>query len=523
MCTQAAKKLLTFDQLFPQIGLVLAYFSITCIGRHGDIALANVLDDASKHLLDLHGDGYILGRGIAVSTLFMGHIVMPLRETYDYYYAAIDQSMVSGDKHQMLLSVGGVATTKFYCGEHLAEVDSYCSNAPEDFPFWEQDLRGGTFLIGCRQAARALQGKTWTDDAENVMTDDDHSTGDYLALVANNSSSADRPRVVYGSFMLLILYIFGHYDKAMQINNEIVPQMSCLWSIRTTRLVYFYASLTIIARLRENPQLKKREDELLEVVGKYKAQIVEWQSCCDANYLMWSLLIEAEMSEVEGDLQTSTQAYESAIDHAQLYDLNLELALALESQGGFFIRRGARRAAVALLKDAMAVYSRIGAAGKVEQMATKHEFLLSSFIGAETQDAAVQTMVNARDLDHRGIDAIEDNGHETDHAPIHTRDNGHHVWDGSGNTRPGVEREHSTTDLGLDVLDLTSILKFNQAISSELDIDKLLIKMTEIILSSAGSQANLLRIITESEGQWCVAASGDGDSISASVSVLPVV
>ena len=68
--------------------------------------------------------------------------------------------------------------------------------------------------------------------------------------------------------------------------------------------------------------------------------------------------------------------------------------------------------------------------------------------------------------------------------------------------------------LGLDVLDLQSILEFNQAISSELQIDRLLAQMTEIILESAGAQADFAAVIIEGESGWCIAASGTADNIS---------
>ena len=322
--------------------------------------------------------------------------------------------------------------------------------------------------------------------------------------------------MIYGSFMLMILYIFGHYDKAIEVSNEIVPQMSSLWSWRCTRVVYFYASLAIIARLREDPSLRDQQDDLLLIVDKYNAQIKEWQSHCDVNYLMWSLLIEAEVCEVRDQLHESTQAYEAAIDQAQLNDFNLELAIILESQSCFFVRRGARRAAVAMMKDAMAVYSRIGAAGKVEQLATRNEYLLSSFITVRTIDVAVQTETSVAvgtQLQLEGNERQETEAIGEEVAHDRTK-----AWISPGPERPGTTRRISQPDLGLDILDLTSILQFNQAISSELDVDKLLVKMTEIIITSAGSQADLVRIVTKDEERgWCIAASGNLDGHSATV------
>ena len=487
---------------------------VTCVARHADISFAVQIHDASTRLLEVYDCSYTIGRGLAVSALFMAHLRSPLRDNLELYYNAIDHSLISGDKHQMLLSVGGIAAIKLFCGEDLGEVDGYCSTAPEDFGDWTKDLRGGTTVIGCRQAARALQGKTWIDDPQNVMTDETHSTPDYLHFLSSQSSKAEWPRVIYGSYMLMVLFMYGHYDKATQVSNELIPQLNTLWSLRCTRLVYFYASLSIVARIRENPSLE-RQDDLLGIVEKYKAQIVEWQSYCDANYSMWSLLIEAEVCELRHEYHGAIQAYEAAIDHAQLFDFNLELALTLESQGEFFIRRGARRGAIATIKDSMAIYSRVGAAGKVNQIATKHEFLLSSFITVRTRDVGIQTESSVGDFGNTQFRIEENERQEIRELGEETASDRTKAWVSPMAYTGG---EASETSLGLDILDLTSILRFSQAISSELEIDKLLVKMTQIILESAGSQAGFACVVIRGEDGWSVAASGSSDSISATVS-----
>ncbi|KAL8875211.1 MAG: hypothetical protein Q9192_009085, partial [Flavoplaca navasiana] len=83
----------------------------------------------------------------------------------------------------------------------------------------------------------------------------------------------------------------------------------------------------------------------------------------------------------------------------------------------------------------------------------------------------------------------------------------------TGTSAPGVAEKGSrapgdVSGLGLDVLDLQSIMDFNQAISSELHIDRLLGKMTQIILESAGAQADLACVVIEGDGGWNMAAIG---------------
>ena len=307
--------------------------------------------------------------------------------------------------------------------------------------------------------------------------------------------------------MLMILYLFGHYDKATEVANELVPQLNVVWGLRSTRLVYLCAALAITARLREDPKLKAQEDDLISIAEKYKARIVEWQSHCDVNYRMWSLLIDAEIFELQGRYHDAIQVYETSSAHAQLLDFNLDLALILESQAGFFIRRGGKRAAVATMRDAMSVYSRIGATGKVNQIATKHEFLFASLGSIGYQDAAAQTEDNPFDFGEEPyqLDREKERFHDDRTAIDRTK-----AWLSPSFDDPGAAKDSLPEDIGLDILDLTNILNFSHAISSELDIDKLLIKMMEIIISSTGSQSDVSHIVTRSEGgeNWCVRVTG---------------
>jgi hypothetical protein len=72
------------------------------------------------------------------------------------------------------------------------------------------------------------------------------------------------------------------------------------------------------------------------------------------------------------------------------------------------------------------------------------------------------------------------------------------------------KRQNAENDLngfsvnGLDMLDLSSILESSQVLSSELNIDKLMAKMAEIILESTG--ASLCGIVVEdAQVEWSIA------------------
>lgn len=125
---------MTHPNTFSQVGLGFAYFALVCITRSEDLSFSLQMNNLSKQLLSEHGDSYTLGRGLAVSALFIAHLSMPMR--FDALEEAIDHSLVSGDKHVYLLSVGCIALQRLYFGDSLADIEAFCSVGAEDFGDW---------------------------------------------------------------------------------------------------------------------------------------------------------------------------------------------------------------------------------------------------------------------------------------------------------------------------------------------------------------------------------------------------
>lgn len=324
------------------------------------------------------------------------------------------------------------------------------------------DLRGGVFLTATRQVARSLQGKTYTESSEMVMSDEEHSMADYMEMIHARSSNVEKLQNIYNSLQMIPLYLYGHYQKGIQLSNEIVTSIHELWSMRISRLTIFYASLCLLAQFREGNSDQDRDAILLKV-RKYKAHIAQWEIECNANYCMWELLIEAELAEIEGRYGAAIQAYEAAIDHTQLHDFLLEQALAFELQGEFYIRRGARRAARATLKDSLAMYSRIGASGKVDQLTVKHEWVLRASTTIQTRDIAIQTADTIGELGNTQFRIEENERQETRNLGKETAGDRTQAWVTPAGTEDVAKiADPDVSDLGLDVLDLQSILEFNQ-------------------------------------------------------------
>ena len=127
---------MTHPSTFSQVGLGFSYFAFVCISRSEDPFFGLQLYDLSKQLLSQHRGPYTLGRGLLVSALFITHLCTPVREQFDALEEAIDHSIVSGDKHVYLLSVGSIALWRLYIGDDMAEIENFCSIGAEDFGDW---------------------------------------------------------------------------------------------------------------------------------------------------------------------------------------------------------------------------------------------------------------------------------------------------------------------------------------------------------------------------------------------------
>ena len=121
---------------FSQIGLGFGYFALVCICRNDDLPFGLQMHDLSKQLLTQYGDPYTLGRGLALSALFIAHLCTPMRQHFDALEEAIDHSLISGDKHVYLLSVGSIALRRLYIGDNMSDIENYCSIGAEDFGDW---------------------------------------------------------------------------------------------------------------------------------------------------------------------------------------------------------------------------------------------------------------------------------------------------------------------------------------------------------------------------------------------------
>ncbi|KAG9186027.1 hypothetical protein G6011_02583 [Alternaria panax] len=485
-----------------QVALAYVHLGTVAGGRFNMMNFAVDMGVIAKRIFQMFPeDYYTLGRGQTLQPMFLGHLEAPVGDLIPNLEGALQASLTAGDRILTLLNLGVQAHLRVMASYDVAELEAWIEETPLDMRNWQKDLRGGVFLMAARQYARALQGKTDTSNPSLLLSDHDHNEAGYIDFLETTASNPKRPKSIYLATKLPLLVLFGHYREAVALGEMLLPMLSSFWSERLNYSVRYYLSLAYMAVLRDEPKHSRRDEMLQHIQSTLKLL----EACCtvtDVNYRGWIHLLTAVLADINVDPPSALQNYEAAMEHSERHDFVLDEAFALELYTEWLVNKKAYRAARHSLKDCISTYRRMSAYGKANHFASRYEWLVHSSQSLTTVDQAVQTsIVDTGNTAFR----LEQNDHDhflgAETAVDRTQN-----W-----IVPETRRQESAPALhnglsavGLDMLDLSSILESSQVLSSELVVDKLMAKMSSILLESTGGTLCGI-VIEDSQIEWSIA------------------
>jgi signal transduction histidine kinase/CheY-like chemotaxis protein/tetratricopeptide (TPR) repeat protein len=521
---------------FPQASMAYVYLAMIAITRFTMMKFASEMGNIALAMMERWRDPYTMGRGFTTYSLFVGHIQTNIQQSLVQLEGALEYAIQAGDRISIILNFGMVGMMKFFGSENLVDLEAFLHYGCEEIPNWHLDTRGGTMAIATRQVCRALQGKTYTNEPLEIMSDAEHSSPLYKSWIKSTTKNSDRSLVFYEGLEIAPLFLFGHYERAVELGSSALTKAHTIWSARNTHFLMFMYGLSLAGSLWSKLQdplravsqgneshhldiqypekeLQKDAVTVLKEIKVFKKKIEDWQSFNDVNYLVWSTLMAAQIAEIEGDHGLAMKNYERSLDHAAAHNFTYEEALGNYLQAGFFLRTGSRRAAKSVLFEAIMLYRAFGATGVAKHIESEHILLLQGPTrNQRTADVAVQTDFagDSAEVQYQTLEGDDDDVRQETRALI-TETKGDRIgaWQG-GSARPDA----GSGLPALDMLDLTSILESSQVISSVLQVDQLLKTMCEIILQNCGGLATLAAIVVEDDDPigWSIAASGDPEN-----------
>ncbi|WP_089129831.1 AAA family ATPase [Tolypothrix sp. NIES-4075] len=263
---------------------------------------------------------------------------------------------------------------------------------------------------------------------------------------------------------LFLCYLFSEYDRAVESSTKAESYLPQPRATPSVALYYFYDSL---ARLAAYPGSSDRaQKEILKKVAFNQEIMKHWANYAPMNYLHKYHLVQAEMTRVLDRLFAAEEFYEQAIQGARENGYIQEEALAYELAAKHYLTRGREKFAQTYIKEAHYCYELWGATAKVRDLETRYPQFFS-----QSSNTASQTI-------------------------------------------PKVSK---TTSNNSDIpFDLAAVLKALQAISSEIELDRLLSSLMKILIENAGAQTGFL--ILENLGEWVIEAAcelNDGENVCA--------
>jgi predicted ATPase/signal transduction histidine kinase len=284
---------------------------------------------------------------------------------------------------------------------------------------------------------------------ETVMIPKHLQGGDFTALA-----------YVY-IYKLMLAYLFSNYTAALANITQAEQYLMAVLGMMPIPVFHFYAALTHLALLPE--QSASEQVETFAQVEIHQGKIEQWAQHAPMNYQHKWDLIEAEKQRVLGNKADAIEYYDRAISGAKAHQFIHEESLANELAAKFYLDWGKETIAGAYIIEAYYGYTRWGATAKVEHLTTLYPQLLAPIFRRETAAVKDRGNTDVSDLEMITID--------------------------------------STVYSSSEFLDLAAILKASQTIAEEIELDKLITTLLNIIIANAGADKCVLMLQTETQMQ----------------------
>jgi histidine kinase len=430
-------------------------FYATQLSQGGDIDRAYRHGRLAVKLADRFGDKSLICQIYQYAQVFVLHWKEPLYELLPALVHAYRQGTESGNRFYAATSALNLCIARFLAGDELGGLIADMKRYSDRMHQLRQPMLVKAHQIFERAAIRLHQGR---DDSASARADDEarrvqhyREANDAAMLHAHHYCKA------------FVCYMLGAFDEAaaaIEAGEEYQ---------HTAIGIFWAAPVTLLDSLCRLAVHERADDQtrarIVTRVAANQARLAAWLPHCPASFEHKLRLVEAELERVLGRRDQAAAAFESAVAAARRSGYGHEAALACELAARFYLEAGQPERARELLREAHRGYLRWGAIAKVRDLEKCYPGLLP------------RMATSALDISTR--------------ATISTRE-----WD-------------------IDVLDVIGVLDASQAISREIERDRLLTRLMELVIEIAGAQAGYL--LLDHDGIWRVEVEKTADREAATI------
>ena len=319
-------------------------------------------------------------------------------------------------------------------GESLDEVEKRYNSYINEIEKLKQQYTVTYLKIALQITSKLLRG--YEDKHCLVMG----STKEEDEALINAWKEADAQWMLFIAYLVKATsyYLFKDYNLAIEAAHQCEQYVAIITAYVNVGQHKFYYSLAALAHY-PNAKLTEQK-QLLEQVSANQQKMQRWAGHCPANYQHKYDLVEAEKARVLGQNWQAQELYEQAISGAKEQELIHEEAIAYERAAEFYFAIGREEIGQLYLKNAHYAYQRWGAVAKVENLEAEYPELFHSGPSPQGTISTIST---------------------------------------SGTTNT-------------EALDLATVIKSTNALSSEIVLEKLLANLMNILIENAGAERGIL-------------------------------
>jgi predicted ATPase/signal transduction histidine kinase len=266
---------------------------------------------------------------------------------------------------------------------------------------------------------------------------------------------------------LILGCIFGEFDRAVEAALNAETYVKSGAGLALAGVYRFYEMLAFLGRSQQAHE--SIPHTLLQKAIAYQPVVQRWAEMAPMNYQHRADLITAEIAQLQGDVLTAMDGYDRAIEGATAQGYVHEAAIACERAAVFYLSIGKDRIGNAYLTDAYYTYARWGAIAKTRHLEQQYAHILNPVLLHDSYS--------------------------------------------SGST--ATTSTAATTARHGNVLDVATVVKASQAISSEIVLDNLLDTFIEITIENAGAQRGVF--LFKEEQNWIIRAEKTVDQMGTAV------
>lgn len=428
--------------------IAYVFFAAVVGSGLGDFDKGEQMGQLALRLVERYPDAFVESQVKCIYVAIANHFKNPVRAGSQLLIDSWRRGEESGNLTYAVYAVNTAARWSYLIGEPLDATHADCDRYMEAVARTHHDA-GYQALNLIRQVVRALQGRT--------ISPTELSAPDFDEERCLRPLRAVQMRVqvqFHNNFRAALCLIFGRHSEGLAHcqKNEPDADEVMLGLLDLVEHYHVYA-LLLAGQAACEPRGSLVRRRLMWKLAKKLRKLRRWAETSPQNFRHRYLMARAEQRRLRGSSDRALGDYQEALVAARAGGFLRDEALCLERMGELLQSKQLGDAAQLYLRRARAAYRRWGAHAKVAALETAHPELAREEVRlAETLSAL--------------------------HAPL--------------GAEVSISSTVSSPVGGASALDLPTVLKATQALSSELTLDKLLLRMMNVVAESAGAQTAAL-------------------------------